>query len=143
MATALPPVAGTAKPFSLSSKVTVGHLDSYSEAQLLDLRAQIDERLGLSLQNVNMERELVAQLRVIKKVQTEVLEEGETPANQVAQVANSVAATLTSLAKLQIDIYDSERLKKIERILIEQLKLLPTAAQNEFLTAYQTELEAV
>lgn len=50
---------------------------------------------------------------------------------------NAVAASLATLAKLQGDTYTSERLKKIEQILIETLQTLPYEAQEAFLTKYE------
>ena len=79
---------------------------------------------------------------MVKKLQREVLEDTQTPANQMAQVANSVASVLASLSKLQNETYDSERLKRVESVLIEALNELPMGVQDEFLSKYEALLGA-
>lgn len=113
-------------------------LSLYNELEMLDLRNQIDQKLPVkSLKDLSMERELVLQLVMVQNLQRDVLGEDGVPANQKAQTAGAVAASLATLAKLQIDIYTSERLKQIEQILIETLQTLPREAQEAFMTAYE------
>lgn len=114
-------------------------LDALSLGQLVDLRRKIDKRLP-SLKGVNMERELVAQLAIVKKLQSDTIDDEETPLNQRAQVAGQVENIMSTLGKLQVQIYDSERLKRLEGVLIECLQHLPTEVQEEFLTRYEAEI---
>lgn len=112
-----------------------------SVAELLAARAEIDARLpDMSLKSVDVERELVIQLKTAQMLQRDTLEDESTPANQKSQVLNSASAALANLAKLQIEIYDSERLKRIEAILIEVVNTLPAKAQESFLSRYEVEL---
>lgn len=109
--------------------------------ELLAMRAEIDEELGdLTLKSVSIEKELVIQLLAAQALQKETLASDNTPANQKAQVLNSAGAALANLAKLQVEIYDSERLKKIEAILIECLQELPMGAQEQFFQMYEQRL---
>lgn len=137
----LPPKSGEndfEKPASRRLKFDIDLLD---EDGLLDLRSQIDMRLPTkALTDINLERELVLQLITVQNLQRDVLQEEGVPANQKAQTANSVAATLASLAKLQAEVHTSERLKEIEQILIETLQTLPTEAAEAFLSLYEAKL---
>ena len=149
----LPPTSGTPRQRPLTDPRrhlygTGDSLDLLSESELLDLRAKIDEKLPpRTLKSVNMEQELVMQLILAQKLQRETLEDNEdeapTPANQKAQVINSVASTMQMLAKLQIELYDSERLKRIEQILIASLEMMPSEAQEAFLERYEAEIGAL
>lgn len=136
----LPPVAGE-EPEEPSAGPTPGEklgIDLLSEEELLELRAEIDQLLPTkALTDLNMERELVLQLVTVQNLQREVLRDKSVPANQKAQAANSVAATLASLAKLQTEVYTSERLKKLESALIETLNTLEKPAQESFLASYE------
>lgn len=91
----------------------------------------------VSLAELNIERELVEQYAKTKELMDEVLFDDETPANQKAQVANSVVTTLGQILKLQEEIQRGETLKLMEQVLIEVLKTLPQTAQEEFFAEYE------
>jgi hypothetical protein len=118
------------------------NLSNFTLQDLLKLRAEIEQKLpARSLKDIDLERELVLQWMASQELQNRILQDQETPANQKAQVANSTATILQQLGKLQIEIHSSERLKKIEAILIETLQTLPTEAQEAFFVAYAEALE--
>jgi len=118
-------------------------LDNFSLHDLLKLKADIERRLpARTLRDISMERELLLQWMASQELQNQVLQDEATPANQRAQVANSTAGILQQLAKLQIEVHTSERLKKIEMILIECLGTLPMEVQEKFLSAYAEALES-
>lgn len=111
--------------------------------ELLELRARIDAALpDETLKSINVERELVLQLRVAKELQRATLEDVETPANQKAQTLNAASSALASLAKLQNEVYTSERLKTIESMLIESLHDLSVDVQERFFAKYEAKLLA-
>lgn len=113
-------------------------LDSYSLDELMDLRTQIDSRMPIrKLKDVNLEQELVLQLQAVQRLQNLVIEDESTPANQRAQVAGAVATALGTLGKLQIEVYSSERLKRIEAILIEVMGGMSKKSQEEFFVKYE------
>lgn len=112
--------------------------------QLLSLRAQIDQRLpALELKDLDMEKELVRQFLAARQLQATILADTMTPANQKAQVSNSLAASLASLSKLQIVVHSSERMKRIEIALIDAVNMLPMEAKEAFLDAYAKILVAL
>ena len=119
---------------------TIG-LENMPVDQLLELRRQIESLLPVKdIKDVNLSRELVLQVQALQALQQRVLTDNEAPANQQAQVANSLSSALVNLVKVQTEVYTSERLKVIESILVECLKSLPIETQREFLDAYEEAL---
>lgn len=113
-------------------------LDQYSEEELLLLRGRIDTHLPvIRLADVNLERELMLQLRAAQALQTRVLDDELTAANQKAQVMNSVASTIQNLIKLQAEQYTPERLKRIENLLVDTLNELPEDMTRDFFQKYE------
>lgn len=143
----LPPISGgpSQVPVRAASHVygTNSALSQFSEEQLLNLRAQIDELLpDKKLKDVNLEVELVRQLATVHRLQADVLSDDNTPANQKAQCAGQVANVLAVLSKLQVEVYSSERLKKIEAVMVDTVNLMPPATQEFFFAEYEKRLEA-
>lgn len=118
-------------------------LDCFTLHDLLKLKGDIERRLpARSIKDINLSQELVLQFLAAQELQNEVLRDAKTAANQKAQVANSVAAILGQIAKLQQEIYTTERLKTIEAKLIEAINSLPNAVQEQFFEVYEALLEA-
>lgn len=107
------------------------------QEQLLELRARIQARLPMSLTDLDLESELVLQYQQGKVLLAKVINDHGTPANQKAQVANSCAATLQSLVKMQTTLHDAERMKKLEQILIKVIRTLPKEQQEAFFQRYE------
>lgn len=94
------------------------------------------------LEDLNMEQELVKQYNAVRHLQDEVMMDPETPANQKAQVANSVASTIKMLVETQEKYYSQERFKRIESLLIRTLKTWPQEQAAEFIDEYAKVLSA-
>ena len=92
---------------------------------------------GATLADLNLEKELVEQYLKIKTIMDEVVHDDRVPANQRAQVANSVVGALQQLHKLQEDMQREERLKIMEACLIDALKVLPDKTKEEFFEYYE------
>ena len=115
---------------------------SYPLEELIKIRDEITQHLPpMSLRDIDMEQELLLQYHSLRKLQNDVLSDNETPVNQRAQVANSVSGVLAKIGELQQTLYDSERLKRIEKILVSVLEHLPVPVAEAFLTKYEEELE--
>lgn len=128
-------IAQRGSPQQSESAVLIESMDVES---LLDLRARIDKCLpATALKHMDLEQELVIQFQTLKMLQTITLEDKDTPANQMAQVANSVGASLQSLAKMQSDLYSAERFKQIEGMLINLLNTWPEDLTRKFLSDYE------
>lgn len=117
------------------------NIDGMGLDELLELRTRVDAKLpARRLADIDLEQELVLQLLATQELQRKVLKDDETPANQMAQVSNAVQAALQNLVKLQGEVYKSERLKRIEQVLLDCIKDLPHEAQDAFLTLYEQKL---
>lgn len=65
-----------------------------------------------------------------------MLEEGMPP-NQIAQVMNTLSSILKEIVKMQEQIHNQEKIKRMETAMIEALKLAPIDIQDAFLKAYE------
>ena len=105
---------------------------------LIKYRDEITQCLpALTLSEVNLEEELLLQFQTLRVLQTEVLNDETIPLNQRAQVANAVGNTLDRLIGAQSEVYDQERFKSIENVLIRHLRKLPEAFAEDFLKDYE------
>ena len=112
-------------------------------AELLQLRGEINAALpARSLKDLDLASELVIQVLALQLAQAKALGDDETPTNQLAQAMGALTSALTSLVKLQNETYTSERLKKIELVLIETLRTMPMEQQHAFMDAYEVALES-
>lgn len=110
---------------------------------LLALRQKVEAALpARSLRDLNMAQELVLQMQALQCLQQRTLEDPEVPANQAAQCANALSSSLAGLSKMQSEVYTSERLKRVEAILIQCLNTLPMETQTAFLAEYEAQLGA-
>ena len=111
------------------------NLDNFTLSDLLKLRADIDRRLpARSIRDIDLSRELVLQFLATQELQNAVIQDEKVPANQRAQTLNATAAVLGQIAKIQQDVYTTERLKRIESKLVETLKTFTQAQQEAFFT---------
>ena len=130
--------SGAVKAPTHSLQINLTGLDA---DQLLELRARVDSLLPVrSLKDLDLAQELVLQVQALQALQSRVMNDLETPVNQVAQVANSLSAALSNLIKVQESTYDSERIKRLESVMIETLSTLSASAQAKFLKAYEEAL---
>ena len=111
-------------------------------SELLRQRAAIDAMLpATELGDLNLDRELVRQYIIAQELQSQVIDDLDTPANQKAQVLNACANTLVELQRAQERYFRSERFKKIEMILIRCLRTLPPETVEAFMTEYERTLK--
>lgn len=116
-------------------------IQDWNVEELLNLRAEIDRLLpSTKLKEMDLEKELVLQYHKVVALQTRVLGDDRTPANQLAQVSNAVAGTLQQLVTMQAKFHTSERFKKMESLMIHYMKKLPLDVAEAFLDEYE-ELE--
>ena len=95
-----------------------------------------------SLKSLNLDSELYAAYARAKNYRAIVQADEEIPPNQVAQVMNTLTAILDKIVKLQTELYNAERVKKLEAAMIQAIKLAPPESQQVFLEQYQTLLKA-
>lgn len=117
-------------------------LDSMEQADLLHLRAQIEARLkNLTLEDVNLVKETLIQLQLARQLQADAnKKDSATPMNQRAQVQNSLSNIITTLAKVQMELYTSERIKRIQSVVVKVMKRQSEEVQKAFFDNLETEL---
>lgn len=116
-------------------------LDNMSTDQLLDLHAKIEQKIGgLQLGEVNLVKETLLQVHRAKALQEAASTDKSVPMNQRAQVQNSLGNMLTQLAKIQMSLYSSERIKRIQSACVKVVKQLPKKQQDLFFDLLEEEL---
>ena len=125
--------------FSSAAESTIFEdIKDWDVEELLELRASIDALLpSTALRDMDLEKEMVLQYHRVVALQTRVLGDDRTPANQLAQVSNAVANTLQQLVTMQTKFHTSERFKKMESLMIHYMKKLPLDVAEAFLDEYE------
>lgn len=90
-----------------------------------------------TLLSLDMLAETIQLFRRTKRLLLKAMSATDVPYNQQAQIVNSLGSLTKQLGALQMRLYDSERLKKLETSLIEMLQDLPLESQNKFLERYK------
>lgn len=84
--------------------------------------------------------QLAYRMRQASRLYTAIEHEDEVPANQKAQVLNTITSIIGQLNKLEAEMHSIEAVKKLERALITCLKTAPEDVQKAFFEAYEAEL---
>ncbi len=134
----------TLKDYSMSTKPAVSAkeaegLESMSQVQLLKLRGDIDNLLGLDLKHINLTEELALQLRKGKALLDEAenaTDKDRVPLNQRAALFTSVTNMIQRIEKMQQSVYSMERLKCIESSVLKAMETLPDPARHAFFDLY-------
>lgn len=112
-------------------------LDKLSETQLMELRHELDMRLQISIEDLNLTEEISLQYRQAKALLSRIQNDVSTPANQLAQVFNTTQAQLEKIIKQRAQIFNQERLKRYESAMLAMLEQCVTNEQKEkFLEMY-------
>lgn len=111
-------------------------LDSMGKAERLDLRAQLDASLKLDLKELDLGQELGFTFQQARALYDEVNGDEKTPANQRSQILNTLTGILQGIVKTQTELYNIERLKRLESAMLKALKTLPAENQAAFMDLY-------
>ena len=97
-----------------------------------------------SLKDLNLDSELYAAYVGAKNFLAELqnTEPGTVAPNHVAQVFNTISAILKEIVKMQTDLYNAERLKRLEYSVIQAIKLAPKDVQDVFFEQYEAILKS-
>ena len=95
-----------------------------------------------SLDELNIDHALYRHYLRVTQLAKDAINDTDIPANQRAQVMNTLTSLLQQIAKIRTDLYTSERLKIIEQTLLASLKNLPKETQDEFLEEYERAIQA-
>lgn len=113
-------------------------LSGFSVEELESLYNKLSDVLpSQTLLDVNLEHELLLLLRKGQQLLQDVLSDPDVPANQKAQVVNSLANTLEQLTKMQVSVHDSEKIKRVEQVFSKTLRALPRETAEFALDEYK------
>ena len=90
-----------------------------------------------SLKNLDLDAELYNAYAKAKNYLADVQSDDQVPTNQVAQVFNTISAILKEIVKMQTELHNAERVKKLEAAMIQAIKLAPLESQQAFLEQYE------
>lgn len=121
----------------------------YNLAELLKTRDKINNQIGdTTLKSLNLSDELVIQFQLVRSLLIDSASDNTIPLNQRAQAANSCTALLSQLAKMQEAVWNADRLKKMEGVVVDVFRKLDDEIGQEarldlaarFLAAYKKAL---
>ena len=95
-----------------------------------------------TLSELNLDAELLAQYKSTVLLQEAAASNIDIPLNQKAQIANTITAILKQIVDTQAKLYNTERFKLLENILISTLQEFPEISEN-FLNKYQKALNGL
>lgn len=96
----------------------------------------------IDLEAIEVDNELASLYSSAKCLLEEVIIDPGTPANQKAQVMNSVLAMIEKISKTRTDLYNAERIRRLEQTLIKTLREFPRELQEKFMEAYEKNLRS-
>lgn len=94
-----------------------------------------------SLKNLNLDAELYNAYAKAKNYLADVQSDESIPPNQLAQLMNTISAILKEIVKMQTELHNAERVKKLEAAMIQAIKLAPPESQKAFLVQYEAILK--
>ena len=94
-----------------------------------------------SLKSLDLDAELYNAYAKAKNYLADVQSDDQVPSNQVAQVFNTISAILKEIVKMQTELHNAERVKKLEAAMIQAIKLAPLESQQAFLVQYEAILK--
>lgn len=127
------------------SQPTQVQANLYDMSELIAARDRLTEQIGdLDLGSINISDELMEQYKVIKRMLHDSANDDEIPLNQRASIANSCTTLLGQLVKMQADVWNADRLKKMEGAVFAAFKQLDKDERVElgakFLEIYRKSL---
>ena len=96
-----------------------------------------------SLKSLDLDGELYNAYAKAKNYLAEVQLDRDVPPNQAAQDFNTISSILKEIVKMQTDLYDAERVKKLEAAMLKAIKEAPKEAQLAFPEEYEAILKGM
>lgn len=92
---------------------------------------------------IDVNVELRKQYRLANEIIEVIRYDPEVPANQKAQIINTVLSTLKAIQDRQEELHNLKQLQAMEATLVETLRTLPQETQQLFLTNYEAALAEI
>ena len=96
--------------------------------------------MQVNLNELNLENALMEQYNTVIRLRDMTMDDEQVAPNQKAQVLNTAQALLAQITKSQVDLYNAERVKKLELALVATIKTLPKDAKQVYFTLYEQNL---
>jgi hypothetical protein len=103
-------------------------------------RSALTSQRGSDLGAIAVSDELAVLFHSAKALLDSVLVDPNVPANQRAQVLNSVLSILERITKTRTDLYNSERIREIEQTLLRVMRDQPQELKEAFMSQYEASL---
>ena len=103
---------------------------------LVPLEASAPQSADGNLESITISEELATLFHSGKTLLDSVLTDPEVPANQRAQVLNSVSGIIEKITKLRTDLYNAERIRNIEHTLLRVMTDQPPEVKEAFMAEY-------
>lgn len=92
-----------------------------------------------SLSDLDLDEELLAQYKRARRLLALAEHDEEVPLSQKATALNAISTIITNITKTQTELYNAERLKTLELVLVSVLKRFPEI-KEQFLAEYAAAL---
>lgn len=113
-------------------------LSNLSEAELLQLRAEVDATLGITtMADIDIGHEVALQLRTAKVLLGMAMNDDEANPSQKASTCSTVQRIVQDLTKMRINLYSAERNKQIEEAVINVMRDQSTEIKDAFFADYE------
>ena len=117
--------------------VTSIDLKAYRAEDLIALRRRIDDHLELSLDQIDLSKELLVQFKLTRLMLEEVQSDDDISLNHKTGLINSLASLMKQIAEAQAILYSPIRQQKFEAAVVEVFQQHP-----DQLEAFQAAVEA-
>lgn len=100
-------------------------------------KTQAPPQRPTTLAQLNLDSELLDNYQEAKDFRDFILSNDSIPPNQVAQVMNTLTSILKEIVKMQEDLHNIERIKRMEYAIIHALKDMPDEVKQAFMDEYE------
>ena len=100
-------------------------LSAYSPEDLIRLRSRIEDHLQLSLDQIDLNQELLIQFKLTRLMFQGIQDDEDIQANHKTQAINACAALLKQISEAQVTLYTASRAQRLEAVLISALHQHP------------------
>lgn len=114
---------------------------STEELEALLNPAILEIPLPNSTKEISLDRELAQHYGRVRNFLYSIKDEEGIPANQVAQVFNTLTQVLAQITKLQQAVQNIKRLEAVEAALVRAMQTCPDEVKNSFFAEYEKIIE--
>lgn len=91
-------------------------------------------------EEIRVDEEIAEVYASAKTLLDVIIEDDDVPANQRAQVLNSVSNMIQQMVKSRVDLYNAERIRRMEQVLLQVMRTQPLEVRQAFFDSYSKAL---